>query len=136
MESLVTKPVRKKKKTIGGYQAPSVIPGIKHLIEGAPPPKEYTVTPGGRTITSKGGDIQQYKINRYTDAQGRDTSPKELSAQSALENKAFAAKQEARKRIQPIADPAAGEAERRKKAARRRMRGRLGTLLSNRESLG
>jgi hypothetical protein len=51
------------------------------------------------------------------------------------ENRAFELKQEARKRIQPIVDPEAGRSERRRKAARRRMRGRLGTLLSERQTL-
>ena len=45
--------------------------------------------------------------------------------------------QRRKKTIKPIADPEAGDAERRKKSARRRNQGRLGTLLSQpSETLG
>lgn len=46
----------------------------------------------------------------------------------------FSAKQQARSRLRTIADPEAGETQRRKKAARRRMRGRMGTILSQGKS--
>jgi len=52
------------------------------------------------------------------------------------QKKRQAADLERRKKIKPIADPEAKESERRKKASKRRREGRLGTLLSNPETLG
>jgi hypothetical protein len=123
--SLVKKPVTKKKRNI--YKPPSLIPGIPHFIEGMP--------------TSEMGSPITLDYTQHADRHGERIQNAQRLANALRskafkrETKAFELKQQARKRIQPIADPESGRSERRRKAARRRMRGRLGTLLSERQSL-
>ena len=102
--------VRKKRRVT--YQPASVLPGIPHTIEGAPS-ATIAAPQGLKGVLSAWGDIKSWKGA----------------------TKQFEKKQRARKRIKPIADPEAGQSERRRRAARRRMKGRLGTMLSERETL-
>ena len=107
---LVGKPIRKKKGTKTPFEPASVIPGVKHFIEGQP--KVSSATIPGSPWAQRLADIGiGHRIDRFDQ------------------------QQKARQRITPIADPEAGKQERRRTAARKRMRGRLGTLLSNRETL-
>lgn len=88
-------------------------------------PQSYAPTPGVQHTIEGMGKV--YKSPKFMRAFGLDTRD---------EARASRQKMTARSRIASIADPEAGQAERRRKASRRRMRGRLGTMLSERETLG
>ncbi len=117
--------VRKKKKgpTIGStiFTPPSVISGIPHTVEGT-----KTTLPDAPE-TRSGGMIGSLV---------RQVFPQKLAQE-------FKEKQEARKRIKSIPDPddIYARSQRRRSQARRRMRGRAGTILtaglgSQRQTLG
>jgi len=134
MRNSPTRVIRPKTKKTA-YTPKSVIPGIPHVIEGAP--KFSSVITQSETKRDmsylSGGAQDMLKLQgRYDDvAYQKKEDP---SVKAALD--VFQRKQKARQRIAPIADPEAGQAERRRRAARRRMRGRLGTMLSERDTLG
>lgn len=88
-------------------------------------PQSYAPTPGVQHTIEGMGKV--YKSPKFMRAFGLDTRDKARAATQ---------KMTARSRIKPIADPEAGQSERRRRAARRRMKGRLGTMLSERETLG
>ena len=111
-DPLVNKAVynRKKKKSKSSPDKLTYLPtykGLPLIIEGAPIGSHYT----GKSMSFK----EAGRIKTSIEADKR--------------------KQAERKKITPIADPLAGVSERRRKAARQRMRGRLGTMLSERETL-
>lgn len=116
---LVTKPVVKKKK----YQP--MHKGMPLQIEGMP---QYSSMSVRFPTSAERGE--------------GDTTPGLLRAgflgesrKVKKEHQLFQMKQAARARITPIADPLSGVSDRRRRAARQRMRGRLGTMLSERETL-
>ena len=121
-EPLVKRPVTKRTR----FQPQSVIPGIPHMIEGMPQFSKVET----RTRPSAGQAVL------------RGDRPGEAAGYSYMEDKGikrqmqqFRQRQKARQSVVSIQDPMQGVQERRRAAARKRMRGRLGTLLSQRESL-
>ena len=137
--------VRKKpKKKTTTYQAPSVIPGIRHIVEGMPKMTKTTKSYTGSGFTGvdpKRGisprDVYEESGSIHTGANlGVQSENKASKSKYDAQVKRFQMVQAARSRIKPIADPEAGQADRRRTAARRRMRGRLGTLLTERQTLG
>ena len=127
---LVNKPVYKKKKT-------------RHIVEGRNP-LAALAKPIASNYYDASNDYYRYgdnkdNLRRVQSDTGYDKKKKAYDSNRKkvrAQNKQYAREDAARARIKPIADPEAGQAARRKRAARRRMRGRLGTLLSERESLG
>ena len=97
-----------------------------HYIEGQDPLALGAVGPPSIVnITGTLGVLGQVPGNRFTAIlrEGRERGER-------------TAKAKARAKIKPIADPEEGKAKRRKAAARRRRGGRLGTMLTQRETLG
>ena len=123
---LVTKPVVKRKR----YQPASVIPGIPHFIEGMP--QFSSIKRPHRSVENT---FTGFTTKQSQESGGRDRATYREDTAVSTAMKKFNLRQQARSRITPIADPEAGKQERRRSAARKRMRGRLGTLLSNRETL-
>jgi hypothetical protein len=121
------------------FDAPQHTPGVKHTIEGFSP-FSYTSRNNRRLLTLEERQAAAGPLRRSTANEQELTARQANKAEkSAYEQKItnFRNTQAARARIKPIIDPEAGEAERRKKAARRRMRGRVGTILSdNSQPLG
>ncbi|MGI9571677.1 MAG: hypothetical protein ACR2PH_18505 [Desulfobulbia bacterium] len=113
----------------------SHIPGIPHQIEGAPSIPDQTV---GLSMQERNA------AGIYSERPGDNMNRSKAVQESAQAVKAaqqetgrFTALQAARARIKPLEDPEAQKATRRKEAARRKLRGRLGTILSdNAETLG
>ena len=116
----LTAPLQRKKK-------------IRHVVEGR---------------EGKGGIVEQVRM-RYLGSQtiigqggkgnrsgGYRTITTKKGKKTQRENEMFALEDAARAKIKPIADPDQEQTIERKRAARRRMRGRLGTLLSERGTLG
>lgn len=125
--------------TTGGgsaYASKEVIPGIKHVVEGRDDLSYSGVESATMRYHGSGKNPNEEQPGRVT-----VTTKKGKKAQKA--NKAidkqiagFGLEDAARARIRTIADPEALKTVERKKAARRRMAGRLGTLLSERDTLG
>jgi hypothetical protein len=117
---------QKKTRTYG--KTGHVVEGRRDLYKRAASEQELhtrrTLDPAGSGSRHWGGygtyDTQRVAANK------RD---KDLKTQ-------YTAADEARSRLRTIADPEAGKAEQRKRAARRRMRGRMGTILSPQSTLG
>ena len=91
-----------------------------HYVEGQDP-----LMPLPRPSGPSGRDRSQLDWDAYERRSGAILAQK----------REFAAKAKVRAKIKPIADPEEGKAKRRKTAARRRQRGRLGTMLTQRETL-
>lgn len=144
--------VRKKKQkpyknpvtqsTVATYQPASVIPGIRHIIEGRENVSQLKQSGsagnpvgfiGAHDMTTMSYAEQQAIKERQranpTFNKNQEDTYKATLARYALEDAA-------RGRIRPIADPEATKDAERKKAARKRMRGRLGTMLSTPDRLG
>ena len=125
----------KKKKGKSAYTSPEHIAGIKHVVEGRDLYYEKPETERVRKIASGKKDIGATPIlqTEYT-KEGKESlaSNKELKQKI----KGFAAEDEARSKLRAVADPDEVAKTERKRIARRRMRGRLGTLLSERQTLG
>jgi len=106
------------------YIPPSATPGIPHVIEGQGNLMNPAVYRSGRNTTQQ-------------DTEGPGLGAKIQQYQDQVKLKDFTALQAARSRIKPLEDPEAQKAILRKQAARRKLRGRLGTILSdNTETLG
>jgi hypothetical protein len=131
---LVAKPIRKKKTNVR-FEPASVIPGVKHFIEGMPQySRSYTQTrPSQLSQSFMSPQAREMSGGSARVKESRTGIKEDKSVADAMTQ--FNLRQAARSRITPIADPEAGKQERRRTAARKRMRGRLGTLLSNRETL-
>ena len=128
---LVRKPKRGKTKTNQlAYQPDSVKPGIRHVIEGRDDLYLTKTKSREKRTGCRVGKIDGIPGQMIT----RTTSNKD-EVDSAL--KGYKLEDEARSRLRTIPDADAARTAERKKAARRRMRGRLGTMLSGqRETLG
>jgi hypothetical protein len=97
------------------HKAPEHIPGIPHTVEG------YSGTSVTLPALSSSGE---YDTSRVLKTKDRGSLVSGIMRYGALKKyeagvKAFTEKQKARKRIKPIADPEAGQSERRRRAARR-----------------
>lgn len=128
---LVRKPKRGKTKTNQlAYQPDSVKPGIRHVIEGRDNLYLREKTSRMRVLGESRKNAQDSgRMVNVTTKSNRD------EVDSAL--KGYKLEDEARSRLRTIPDADAARTAERKKAARRRMRGRLGTMLSGqRETLG
>jgi len=113
------------------YTPASVKPGIRHVIEGRDNlTLNKTTTPGRKVLG------QAYK-NAAPDYHYGPTRTKSNQGEVDAALKGYKLEDEARSRLRTIPDADAARTAERKKAARRRMRGRLGTMLSGqRETLG
>ena len=127
--------INKPKKRTTTWRPPSLGGGIPHTVEGFSEISK-TVTSIPRRGDLMGGDNSD-NVDMFFRGMGTDRH------EVGRESKAYDAEiaryerfQEARKRIKPSIAPEDNVHERRRTAARRRMRGRLGTLLSQRETLG
>ena len=109
--------VRKKKRASGSVQ---------HVIEGEPqhPVYKELKNPYARRSTMSANDFTNVMAQHYDDIRHNDRQ-KRLYGKAS---EAFFLKQAARQRIVPIAQ--VDEAEERRRASRRRMRGRSGTILT------
>ena len=123
------KPLTSRKPSARTILGPT--PGIQHIVEGYDP-AEYQTYEGYKKPRGKPDDSRP-----YTQAEqfARLDTRRHNKGEAARERQFFSL-QDARKRIKPIADPDAEKANLRRQSSRRRMRGRLGTLLSQRETLG
>jgi hypothetical protein len=125
------------------YKPKEFIPGITHFIEGRSNLNE--VTPGiEKTLAWRKKTALDTSVRhndprlswRETGAsrearRDADVSNAEISSKLA----SYKAEDEARSKLRTKIDPDRVRVDERKQAARRRMRGRLGTMLSARESL-
>ena len=131
------RPIKKRKETPGGqaYKPKEVYEGIEHKIEGR---TNLNYKPVTTNLMPVMGAVGQEGTGRYTAEVYDKAGKKAIKANKKTkeEIKGFGLIDEARARIRSIADPADAVVRERKKAARRRMRGRLGTVLTNRETLG
>jgi hypothetical protein len=155
MAEQLLSPLQRKRKRVGTGRGQTTR-GQKALDYG---PKLSTIkTSPGRThkglpLTVEGREpITQQRIsfpNARSGKENEDTRPglggmlqawgfnKKEKEKYDLAMATRTAEDTARSKLKPVVDPEAGEAARRKKAARRRMRGRAGTILSdNTQSLG
>jgi len=136
---LIRRPRRGRSRTTASYSPGSIIPGRQHQIEGR------------ENVSLRQRDNPRVDRDLRSNASGGFINPLDAANREhrniAGQNKAAAAdykstlagfslEDAARRRIKPVLDPEEGKTERRRSAARRRMRGRLGTLLSQRETLG
>ena len=114
-----------------------------HIMEGRKPIQQLQRTrPGmltGRDMTAQEGRNPNPIMAAMTRAQDKEYNKQQRDTFRLTQTR-WKAQDEARARIKPIADPEAGKAGRRRKAARRRMRGRMGTILTeklgSRETIG
>ena len=114
-----------------------------HRVEGRNPLAVLTRPNAGDFYDTRRGDLlggdnrDNLRMDPgYQKYQAAKSEYDEGIAQGKQDKKDYALEDAARARIKPIADPDAGKAEKRKRAARLRMRGRLGTMLSQRDTLG
>jgi hypothetical protein len=118
------------------WEAKSVYEGVEHHVEGRSnlaykPVTSRQVRIAGESYKNAGDHM---RIKDIPDKEGR-IAIKE-NKKTKREVKGFKLEDEIRAQLKPVADPDAIAQRERKRAARRRMRGRLGTLLSERETLG
>jgi hypothetical protein len=106
------------RKIMPALSPPESTPGVPHTVEGYNP-EPYIQRRRGRVAGDKPGLADT--IHAFQQYQG---------------NKDFKRKQSARARIKPIIDPDEGKSKRRRAAAKRQQGGRLGTMLTQRETLG
>jgi hypothetical protein len=120
---MLKKPQYKKTVTLG---VPQQIPGVPHTVEGYTPPT-YNQPQNFGSMPSPQDDPQRWQQRR------RNLGEKTIAIKK---DKAFKKKQAARARLKPIISPDEGVSNRRRAAAKRQQKGRLGTMLSQRETLG
>ena len=126
--------------TKNAYTPKSCIPGVRHVIEGRTdlqyklPGRSYELS--GMARDAKGyTPSKEYRVSRKSKMEGRAAKRENAAVDEQI--KGFGLIDQARSRLRTIPDADAAETEERKKAARRRMRGRFGTMLSGqRETLG
>lgn len=125
--------------TRSAYTTPEYIPGIKHVVEGRSDLVHKTAAvdyeKSGMARDARGyKPSKEYGISRKSKADKRAAGAYNAGVDEQI--KGFGLEDEARSRIRTIADPEEVKLRERKRAARRRMRGRLGTLLTERQTLG
>ena len=134
---LIRRPVKNKVKK--KYEPAQVKSGVKHVIEGRENVTRNErsggqgafIGPRDRAEMSY-ADRTKHNDDRWANARYNKESKDKYKDTMAT----FALEDAARARIRSVADPDAADSAERKRAARRRMRGRTGTLLSQRETLG
>lgn len=129
---LVSKQPSVKREPPRTYTLPEHTPGVQHTVEGFTPPT-WKSKPIGYLGVSYGPKIDYQEYLQQT-AERREVRLHNARSDQAIKD--FEKKQAARARIKPILDPDAKQYEAERRAARRRMRGRMGTMLSQRETLG
>lgn len=132
---------KNKKKVIraGGpaYSATSVLPGVQHFVEGRSNLNYKQVEANRMRVLGESrknaGDSGRYRDIIGKKGRKAQKYNKGIDQQIAQ----FGLIDEARSKLRTIADPEETKSLERKRAARRRMRGRLGTMLSGeKETLG
>jgi hypothetical protein len=137
---------RLKTETVSESRTRPVFAGIPHTVEGRSNISQKRRSGGYRMPLksdygpSIGMGPSQFKKDRdkaYATIASNKRFNKAEAAKFAGITAQRKAEDAARARIKPIADPESQEAARKKKASRRRMRGRMGTILTDKtQSLG
>lgn len=148
---LIRKPP--KKRVIKTWRPPEFIKGIKHVVEGFGRLKQREMTLGeAKNIQGPIGGPPEWGAQRRQQQQRNESQPfARPTLAEMLPIRQYNAKQEQqfefgiskyekmqarRKKIPSLPDPDSRALQRRQKQARKRMRGVLGTMLTQRESLG
>jgi len=111
------------KRKVRGWRAPDYIPGIEHIVEGYTGIDQFAYASSGQQ-----GVLDISKLTGLNKKE-KAFNKAQLGAFNAYSSQ-FQKAQARRALIPSLPDPDAMQVELRKKEARKRMRGRLGTLLT------